>query len=342
MNPKIIATIGLVSENYETLKKLALEGMNIARVNFSHATQEQWFKIKNSLAKIKKETGISVEIMADLQGPRIRFGKLPQDIKIIKGQVYALTLQNPDYTNNELLIDYPTLYKFVKKGEPLFLSNKLIELRVEKVTGKKIYAKALQNGIVSSRKGINIPETTIKNTLGKKDKEDAIFASNNGADYLSLSFVQEASDIEELKSVIKNKKVDIIAKIERAKAIDNIDGIIKISDGIMIARGDLGIEMPIEELCIIQKNLIRHAHQYNKPAIVATQMLDSMTKNPFPTRAEAADVANAIFDGADATMLSDETASGIYPVESVIMMKKIIKKVDEYYNSTNYFEHIKH
>ena len=197
MNPKIIATIGLVSENYETLKKLALEGMNIARVNFSHATQEQWFKIKNSLAKIKKETGISVEIMADLQGPRIRFGKLPQDIKIIKGQVYALTLQNPDYTNNELLIDYPTLYKFVKKGEPLFLSNKLIELRVEKVTGKKIYAKALQNGIVSSRKGINIPETTIKNTLGKKDKEDAIFASNNGADYLSLSFVQEASDIEE-------------------------------------------------------------------------------------------------------------------------------------------------
>src|SRR3989338_6988956 len=303
MNPKIIATIGLVSENYETLKKLALEGMNIARVNFSHATQEQWFKIKNSLAKIKKETGISVEIMADLQGPRIRF---------------------------------------VKKGEPLFLSNKLIELRVEKVTGKKIYAKALQNGIVSSRKGINIPETTIKNTLGKKDKEDAIFASNNGADYLSLSFVQEASDIEELKSVIKNKKVDIIAKIERAKAIDNIDGIIKISDGIMIARGDLGIEMPIEELCIIQKNLIRHAHQYNKPAIVATQMLDSMTKNPFPTRAEAADVANAIFDGADATMLSDETASGIYPVESVIMMKKIIKKVDEYYNSTNYFEHVKH
>lgn len=341
MNPKIIATIGPVSENYETLKQMVLEGMNIVRVNFSHATNEQWLGIKASLEKIKKDTGIDVEMMADLQGPRIRLGVLPHDMKIVKDAVYTFVLENPDYAKNELLIDYPDLHKFVKEGDPLFLSNRLVELTVEKVAGKKIFAKALQDGVVASRKGINIPKTKIKNSLSKKDKENAIFTVKNGARYMSLSFVQEAKDMEDLKKLISNNAIGVIAKIERASALDHIDGIIKSSAGIMIARGDLGIEMPIEELCIIQKNLISHAHQYQKPAIVATQMLDSMSKNPYPTRAEAADVAHAVFDGADATMLSDETAAGNYPVAAVAMMKKIIKRVDEYYNSNNYFEHIK-
>ncbi|OGZ63822.1 MAG: pyruvate kinase [Candidatus Staskawiczbacteria bacterium RIFCSPLOWO2_01_FULL_40_39] len=339
MNPRIIATIGPKSEEYDILSQMAAEGMNIMRVNFSHATESQWHKIKDNLARIKKETGADIKMMADLQGPRIRLGVLQKDVEIVKGATYIFFSGKANVAKNELPIDYPDLHKFIKQGQPMYLSNRLVELRVEKVSGKKIFAKAVTGGVASSRKGINVPETIIAGSaLTKKDIKDAKFVAKNGADYVCLSFVQTSKDVEQLRKALADDAIDIIAKIERASALDHIDSIIKASNGIMIARGDLGIEMPIEELTIIQKNLIRHAHQYKRPAIVATQMLDSMAKNPYPTRAEAADVANAIFDGADAVMLSDETASGNYPVMAVSTMKKIAKKVDEYFNSTNYFE----
>ncbi len=339
MNPRIIATIGPKSEDYKTLKALAEAGMNIARLNFSHATEEQWQKVRTSLSQIKEETGIDVKMMMDLQGPRIRVGNMSQKVKIKEGETYMFLYGKANVKRRQIPIDHPDLYNDVKVGEPFYLANGALEMEITKIRGKKIFAKAKNGGILVSRKGINIPETNLSNgILSEKDIKDAMFGSENGADYLCLSFVQTSEDINELRNLVSNDKVTIIAKIERATALEDIDNIIKASDGIMVARGDLGIEVPIEELPIIQKDLIRHAHQYDRPAIVATGMLASMMENPHPARAEVADIANAIFDGADALMLSDETASGNYPVEAVEIMKKIAQRTDEYFNSTNYLE----
>lgn len=339
MNPKIIATIGPKSEDYETLKALALSGMDIARVNFSHATFEQWNRTKESLEQIKKETGKEVKMMMDLQGPRIRVGYLPHEIQMNKGELYAFFNGETNIENKEIPIDHADLFKDVRRGESFYLANGLIELEITEIKDKKIFAKVLHGGILLSRKGINIPETNLSgDIITKKDIEDAKFGIKNGADYICLSFVQTDKDIKDLRKILGNPKVAIIGKIERVAALRNLDDIIKHSDGIMIARGDLGIEMPIEEIPIIQKEVIRHAHWYQKPAIVATEMLASMMDSPRPTRAEVGDIANAVFDGTDAVMLSDETASGNYPAESVKIMKKIAKRADEYFNSTNYLE----
>jgi len=339
MNPKIIATIGPKSEDYETLKEMVKSGMNIARVNFSHATFEQWKRIKESLSRIKEETGIEVKMMMDLQGPRIRVGKLAHEIQMNKGEIYAFFYGEADIENKEVPIDHADLFRDMRKGESFYLANGLIELEVTDIKDEKIFARVHRGGLLLSRKGINIPETNLSGSvITQKDVSDAEFGSQNGADYICLSFVQEGSDIDELRGIIDNNKVSIIGKIERVTALRNLDEIIKTSDGIMIARGDLGIEVPIEELPIIQKDIIRHSHWYQKPAIVATEMLISMMDRPHPTRAEVADIANAVFDGADAVMLSDETASGNYPVEAVKIMKKIAKRADDYFNSTNYME----
>jgi pyruvate kinase len=339
MNPQIIATIGPKSEDYETLKAMAESGMNIVRLNFSHATYEQWQSVRNYLAKIKEETGIDVKMMMDLQGPRIRVGSFPKKMQIIKGETYVLFCGKANTLKRQIPIDHPDLYKDVKIGEHFYIANGIIEMEVTKISGKKIIAIARRGGMLIQRKGINIPETNLSGkALGKKDLADAKFGAENGADYISLSFVQTGKDVEELKNILKNNSILIVAKIERATALNDIDNIIKISDGIMIARGDLGIEVPIEEIPMIQKDLIRHAHQHGKPAIVATEMLASMIDQPRPTRAEVTDIANAIFDGADATMLSDETASGLYPVDAVKTMKKIADRADKYFNSTNYLE----
>jgi pyruvate kinase len=339
MNPKIIATIGPKSEDYETLKELAKSGMNIARINFSHATFEQWKKIRESLIRIEEEIGIKVKMMMDLQGPRIRVGKLPCEIQMNKGEIYTFIYGEADIENKEIPIDHADLFKDVKRGESFYLANGLIELEITEIKDKKIFARVHRGGLLLSRKGVNIPETNLSGgALTKKDITDAEFGAKNGADYICLSFVQTGKDIDNLRKILKNTKTSIIAKIERATALRNIDEIIQTSDGIMVARGDLGVEVPIEELPIIQKEIIRHAHWHQKPAIVATEMLISMMDRPHPTRAEVADIANAIFDGADAVMLSDETASGSYPVEAVKIMKKIAKRADDYFNSTNYLE----
>ena len=339
MDIKIIATIGPKSETYETLKTLIKSGVNIVRVNFSHATPEQYYIIKDNLNKIKKETGKSAEIMFDLQGPRIRVGKLERELKLIEGEIYTLTYKNSDTANCEIPIDNQSLLKDLKINDPVYLANGDLELKIISVKDGDIKAQVERGGVLLGRKAVNVPKTILKMAvLTPKDLEDIQFALKVKPDYMAMSFVQSGDDICKLKKLLGATPIKIIAKIERATALTNIDAIIQESDGIMIARGDLGIEVPLEELPIIQKNLIRHAHWYNRPAIVATQMMISMIHHARPTRAEVSDVANAIFDGADAVMLSDETAAGDFPVATVKTMKRIIDATNDYFNNRNYFE----
>lgn len=338
MNPKIIATIGQNSDNYETLKSMAKAGMEIARLNFSHATTEQWKRVSGYLKKIKKEIGISIKMMLDLQGPRIRVGELPHEIEMVSGEVYSFSHKKNNIAKKEIFINHPRLAKDIKVGAPFYLANGLIELVVIRVKRGRIFVRVEHGGVLFPKKGVNVPETNLSTGgITKKDLIDARFGADNGADFICLSFVQSGADLEKVRKALGKKKITLIAKIERGIALDLIDDIIQRSDGIMVARGDLGVEIAIEELPIIQKELIRHAHWHKKPAIVATEMLVSMVNRPRPTRAEAADVANAVFDGADAVMLSDETSFGNYPVEAVKTMKKIVYRADEYFNNTNYF-----
>jgi len=339
MNPKIIATVGPKSEDYDILKQLVLSGVNIVRVNFSHATYEQYNKIKSFLEKIKQETGRETKIMFDLQGPRIRVGKLAHEIEMIEGEIYTFVFGEGNIDNMEVPIDDQELFKDMKVGDPFYLANGALELNVVEVKDGKIFAKVERGGLLMSRKGINIPKTILnRDVLTEKDLADIKFALEVKPDFIAMSFVQTGNDVKRLRELLGDSPIQIIVKVERATALSDIDEIIRHSDGVMVARGDLGIEIPLEQLPIVQKNLIRHAHWHDKPAIVATQMLISMMEHQRPTRAEVADVSNAIFDGADSVMLSDETAAGNYPVDAVKMMKKIIDATDNYFNNRNYFD----
>lgn len=338
MNTRIVATIGPKSQNYETLKEMVINGVNIVRINFSHATYDQYYRIKNNLDKIKAETGFEVKIMFDLQGPRIRIGHLAHEVEMREGEIYSFSHLGGNVDNLEIPIDDDTLAKDIKSGDPLYLANGDLELRVLEVREGRIFAQVERGGLLLSRKAINVPKTILhRDVLTSKDLEDIKFAQEVEPDYIALSFVQNGDNVRRLKQVLGPNSIEIIVKIERAAALDYIDEIIRESDGLMIARGDLGIEAPLEDLPIIQKNLIRHAHWHNKPAIVATQMMSSMISHVRPTRAEVSDVANAIFDGADAVMLSDETAAGDYPIETIKMIKRIIDKTNDYFNNRNYF-----
>lgn len=262
---------------------------------------------------------------------------MPRDVIMKEGEVYSFVYKKCDLDNNIIPVDHAGLYDDVQIGHPFYLVNGAIELTVTKKKDDMIYAKVERGGHLSSRKAVNLPRTSLSGgSLTRKDIKDAKFGAVQKVDYVGLSFVQSASDVCKLRKIV-GKGARIIAKIERSVAIDVIDEIIQEADGIMIARGDLGIEMPIEELPILQKELIRHAHWHNKPAIVATQMMLSMMDKPHPTYADVTDVANAVFDGADVLMLSDETAVGKYPLECVKMMKKIFDKTDEYFNKINYW-----
>jgi len=331
MNTQIIATVGPSSDNYDVLKDMTIAGMTIVRINFSHGNYGQWERIRGYLSKIKEETGISVKMMLDLQGPRIRVGNFVSSIDIQKGDIFSFFYGKADLSKKEIPIDNGNIYKDIKEGDPFYLANGLIEFKILEVKDKKIVGIAVKGGGLLPRKGINIPQTNLsKDVITKKDIDDAEFGSKNGADFICLSFVQEAQDIKKLRKIINNDKISVIAKIERRSALNNIDTIARCSDGLMVARGDLGIEVPIEDLPIIQKELIKRAHFYKKPAIVATEMLFSMMNKPTPTRAEVCDVANAIWEKADAVMLSDETSAGLYPIESIETMKKVVKKAEKY------------
>ena len=339
MNTKIIATLGPKTWDLKVMKALVKNGLSIGRINFSHADEKEYRLIMRLLDEATKEIKKKVEIMFDLQGPRIRVGKLAHEIEMREGEVYTFLYNQGNIDNFEIPIDAEGLFADLKVGEPLYLANGDLELRIVKVEADRALAKVERGGLLMPRKAINLPQTVLKgNLLTKKDLEAINLALRVKPDYIALSFVQRAEDVKKLKKLIAGTEIKIIAKIERATALDDIDNIIRETDGIMVARGDLGIEMPLEDLPILQKNLIRHAHWHDKPAIVATQMMSSMVDHPRPTRAEVSDVANAIFDGADALMLSDETANGNYPVETIKMMKKVVDKTNNYFNNRNYFE----
>ncbi len=335
MKTKIIATIGPSSNNKNILKKLIKEGVNIVRVNFSHATHDWFLDLKKLILEINKEEGFDTKIIIDLKGPRLRIGELPEEgVKLVRDKEVIFSTEGCNFYLNNLdclLIEDPFLDKDIKIGDTIFINNGLIELATTKIEKKKIFAKVITPGIVFSHRGVNLPHTKLTTSgLTKKDIEDVKFGIEQKVDYIALSFVQEKEDIEKLKKLISGTNIKIISKIERGLALKNIDDIILASDSIMIARGDLGTEIPIERVPIVQKYLAKKAHWQERGVIVATQMITSMISQNHPTRADVSDIATAIFDGADAVMTSEETATGQYPVEAVKIMVKVVKKTEEY------------
>ncbi|MBR1753995.1 pyruvate kinase [bacterium] len=327
---KIVATLGPVSESKEMIGKLFDAGVTMFRINSSHGSFEEHSKRIKFIREKEAETGVPIPILLDLQGPKIRVGNLEEPIELIKGEVIKLRHQS-EYVDGIIPVDYEGIAKDAVIGEKIFLDDGKLVLEVERVENDVLFARVLCGGLLKKRKGINIPgnQGSLK-VLTEKDKEYVKFAVENEVDYLGLSFVRNAADVVELRELIKknNGKTKIISKIEKPQALENIDEIIQKSSGIMVARGDLGIEISPERVPIVQKELIKKANAQRKVVIVATQMLESMVEQPIPTRAEASDVANAILDGTDAIMLSGETAAGKYPVEAVRMMKSIAKNVE--------------
>jgi len=309
---------------------MAHAGMHIARMNFSHCTYEEYKNRKKYIEKIRKEEKIQVHIMQDLQGPRLRVGELPKKGLLLEENDEFVFTTEKTKAKGIIHIDDPYIHDDIEVGEPMYLTNGAMELVVTKVVGTKIYARVIRGGLLFSHKAINLPQTTLTTSgLTEKDVRDVEFALKEGVEYIALSFVQSAKDVIRLRELV-GKKAKIISKIERALALKHIDEIIQVSDSIMVARGDLGAELPVEEVPFIQKNIIRHAYWHNKGTITATQMMLSMVSHPQPTRAEVSDVANAILDKSDAVMLSDETASGEYPVESVATMARIIQRTERH------------
>ncbi len=323
---KIVCTIGPKTESFEALKKLAKAGMNVARLNFSHGShEEQGNKIKN-IKELNKQLKNPIAILLDTRGPEIRTGDLKKDIPLKRGDTFTFTIK--DTTDEEMgtTLSYRHIISDIKEGDMIYVDDGMLEFRVKKIIGHKIICKVKNNGILSSRKGVNVPCIELDlPSLSEKDIEDINFGIFHDIDYIAVSFVKRKNDILKLRKFLKQKGASprIIAKIEHIKAVQEFEDIMDVSDGIMLARGDLGIQMPFEELPMVQKEIIKKCNTAGKPVIIATHMLNSMVENPRPTRAEVSDVANAIFSGTDAVMLSQETAKGDYPIESVKVMDKI-------------------
>lgn len=329
---KIVATIGPACASKEMIKKLFKAGVTMFRINSSHGDVNFHSNNLKCIREIEQEEKRLIPVLLDLQGPKIRLGNIGEPIELKKGEILKFRHQDT-ITDDILPVDYKGMAEDVKIGELILIDDGKIQLEVEKTENGVIYAKVLTNGLLKPRKGINIPGSTGSiDVLTERDLEFVKFAVEENIDYLGLSFVREASDVTKLREILKSygrEDIKIISKIEKPQAVDNIDEIIEVSDGIMVARGDLGIEISTEKVPIVQKTIIRKANVKRKVVIVATQMLESMIENPIPTRAETSDVANAILDGTDAIMLSGETAAGAYPVEAVKMMKKIADTVEE-------------
>ncbi|MFT4661350.1 MAG: pyruvate kinase [Patiriisocius sp.] len=330
---KIIATIGPASESRENLKKMILEGMNVVRLNFSHGTKENYAEVIKTVKSLIEELNIQVGILADLQGPKIRVGEIENNaLDLREGDRFIMTTKECVGNKDRVQINYPDFAKDTEPGERIMLDDGKIELKVEETNGvDEVHVSVTHEGILSSNKGVNLPNTKLSfASLTKKDREDLEFILTQDIDWLALSFVRSARDIIELKHIIKdhNSTIKIIAKIEKPEALNEIDEIIQESDGLMVARGDLGVEIPMEQVPMAQKMIIKKCIQHSKPVIVATQMMDSMIVNYRPTRAEVNDVANAVLDGADAVMLSGETSVGKYPILVVSSMTKIIQEIE--------------
>ncbi len=332
---KIVATIGPSSADKSTLLAMMQEGMNVARLNFSHGSYDDHDQVIQNVRELNDETGLNVALLADLQGPKIRVRKMENDgIELTSGDaVTIVTDESIVGTSQQFSINYPQLPADVKKGEKIRLDDGKLELEVISSDGNSsIKAKVIHGGYLSSNKGVNLPNTVISMpSLTEKDIKDLEFALSKDVDWIGLSFVRSARDIIELKHIIRKhkRKARIVAKIEKPEAIEDIDEIIQQTDAIMVARGDLGVEIPMEDVPLVQKMLIKKCYLHAKPIIVATQMMESMIDNYTPTRAEVNDVANAVLDGADAVMLSGETSVGQFPVRVIQAMSKIVGKIEE-------------
>lgn len=330
---KIVCTLGPASANPETLEQMIRAGMNVARLNFSHGTHEYHRGVFDLVRELSRDLKSPVSILQDLQGPKIRVGRFENgSIELIEGNEFVITMDDIEGNQERVSTTYKDLAGDVRRGDILLLDDGLLRLKVVDVQGADITTVVEIGGTLKNNKGINLPTAAVSSpSLTEKDQEDLAFGLDLGVDYVALSFVRSALDIHQMKARFPkgaHPPVRVISKIEKPQAIADLDNIINVSDGIMIARGDLGVELPPQKVPMIQKAAIRKANSMGRLSITATQMLESMTENSRPTRAEASDVANAILDGTDAVMLSGETAAGKYPVRSVQMMDAIIREVE--------------
>ena len=337
---KIICTLGPAVDDPDILEKLMLGGMDVARFNFSHGTHEEHKNRVENFKKVREKVRLPIPLLLDTKGPEIRTGKFEtEEVTLIEDDNFILLNEDIIGTSKKCTVTYKELYKDVKKGSRILINDGLVELEVNEIKNKDIYCTVLNGGTIGNNKGINVPGAHIHlPSLTEQDIEDIKFGIENEFDFIAASFVRKATDVIEIKKILEKNGglgINVIAKIENREGIQNFDEILKVADGIMVARGDMGVEIPVEEVPIVQKMLIEKCYRNGKPVITATQMLDSMIRNPRPTRAEASDVANAIYDGTSVIMLSGETAAGKYPLESLEMMSKIAEKAE---NSMDYWD----
>jgi pyruvate kinase len=330
---KIVCTLGPASNSSEMIERLMRAGMDVARLNFSHGTHEDHARTIHRLREASARLSQPIGILADLQGPKIRTGTLvdKQPVLLQAGQRFTISTVTRIGTSEGVSTTYKRMARDVSRGDRILLGDGLIELRVLSTTSNLVLTEVVNGGLLGEHKGINLPGVKLHiPAVTAKDHADLIFALKEGANFIAVSFVRSAKDVLLAKAAISRAKKDVpvIAKLEKPEAIDNLDEILEVSDGVMVARGDLGVEMRPEMVPVVQKQIIARACEARRPVITATQMLESMTQNPRPTRAEASDVANAVFDGSDALMLSAETASGAYPLEAVQMMDRIIRAAE--------------
>ncbi len=328
---RIVSTIGPASGEISILEKMTDAGLDIARLNFSHGTREEHLERITTIREAAVRTGKNIAVLMDTRGPEVRLGRLERPVQLNDGQCVVLVPEGCQPDKNCLPVSYANLSRDVKPGNKIFLADGQIELRVISTGIDFVECEVVHGGEVSGQKGVNLPEVKLDLPfLSDKDRADILFGIKHGVDFIALSFVRAEQDILAVRKILEeeNSPAQVIAKIESREGLANLPGIIRSSDGIMVARGDLGIYLPVEEVPLVQKEIVKMCSDAGKPVIVATQMLETMINNSSPTRAEVSDVANAILDGADAVMLSGETAVGRYPVESVEMMKRIAERVE--------------
>ena len=327
---KIVSTVGTATDGTSKLKSLIKAGVNVFRLNFSHGNHGDHLKRITNIRSVANEVGCNVAILADLQGPKFRIGEVKSDIKVIKGNNYIFDKNSEIGDFSRVNLSHDEIYESLSIGSNILMDDGKLQFVVKKISKDKINTEVVVGGYIKSNKGINLPDVVINtNPLTPKDIDDLKFILNQDVDWIALSFVQKLSDVEEVKKYIGDK-AGVIAKIEKPSALKELTSIIGACEGIMVARGDLGVELPPEKVPGIQKEIILECRQAGKPVIVATQMLESMIDSPSPTRAEASDVATAVFDGADAVMLSAETAVGLFPTEAVTIMDRIICSAEKH------------
>ena len=342
---KIVCTLGPATDNGDILRQLMLGGMNVCRFNFSHGDHPSHKKRLDAVLALREELGLPIATLLDTKGPEIRTGTLdPPKVELVQGQKFTLTTKEIVGSSSIASISFAGLPKDVKQGQRILIDDGLIELTVDSVTDTEIFCTVVNGGTVSNNKGINVPGVRLSMPyLSERDISDIMFGVQCDYDFIAASFVRSAADVMQIRALLDKlhcNTIKIISKIENAEGVENIDEILRVSDGIMIARGDLGVEIPLQEIPIIQKKLIDKAYKAGKMVITATQMLDSMMKNPRPTRAESTDVANAIYDGTSAIMLSGETAAGKYPVEALLTMAKIAERTESDINYAGGFKSV--